>query len=366
MKKTIKTHDEFVCEIQDKFNGDIVVLGRYVDKKTKISFYCNRCGKTWDAAPMSILKTSFGCPDCAHFATRQKLITKNIDTSGRFVDLYPELAKRFDKDKNTGIQIENFSPKSGQYVWWRCDVCGHSWCSKIATVVNSNGNCPQCYRNNMTNNVIEYRLNKNGSLAVHYPDLLTEWDYSKNIDIDPNQMLIKSNKKVWWKCQKCGREWQAKIAKRTAGEGCPHCYRFEKSNLQQKVQNYIEDTYQYQFMHEHDCSLKCRNPKTNHLLPYDNELIISNSISIIIECHGEQHYKICGLTKLAAKKYNITPEEALQYVQWKDEYKKQYALSQGYYYLAIPYYTESDESYKTLIDNKIQEILNNANLPCAQ
>ena len=38
-------------------------------------------------------------------------------------------------------------------------------------------------------------------------------------------------------------------------------------------------------------------------------------------------------------------------------YKKQYALSQGYYYLEIPYWTESDESYKTLIDEKIKSIL---------
>lgn len=366
MGKKEKTHEEFMCEIQDKFNGDISVLGQYIRKNVKIAFCCNRCGNKWDAAPMSILKTSFGCPNCAHTATRQKLITKNLATSGRFIDLYPDLAKRCDYDKNVGINIENFSPKSGQYVWWKCDVCGHSWKSKIATVVNSKGNCPQCYHDYMTNNVIVYRLNKNGAIADYYPELLTEWDYEKNIDLNPNEVLVKSNKKVWWKCPKCGREWQAKIAKRTAGEGCPYCYRFEKSNLQQKVQAYIENIYDYNFAHEYDCSLKCRNPNTGRLLPYDNELIISDDIRMIIECHGEQHYKICGLTKLTAKKDNITPEDALKYIQWKDEYKKNYALSNGYYYLDIPYYTESDESYKTLIDNKIQEILNNTKLMCAQ
>lgn len=124
------------------------------------------------------------------------------------------------------------------------------------------------------------------------------------------------------------------------------------------MQKYLEDQYNYKVVHEHDCSLKCRNPETNHLLPYDNELIISDDVRVIIECHGEQHYKICGLTKLAAKKENVTPEEALKYVQWKDEYKKQYALSQGYYYLEIPYWSESDESYKTLIDEKLNYINN--------
>ena len=365
MGKARKTHAEFVREIQDKFNGNIVVLGQYVNQKTKIEFYCNDCGNRWHAAPMSILKTFAGCPECAKKIIRKKLITKNINISGRFIDLYPDLVKMLDSQKNVDIHIEDFSPHSGQYVWWKCEECGYSWQSRIANMVKNKGNCPKCYRDNMTNNVITYRLNKNGSLADNYPELLSEWDYDKNLDINPNEILVKSNKKIWWKCQRCGREWQAKVAKRTAGEGCPHCYRFEKSNLQQKVQDYIENKYQYDFVHEYDCSLKCRNTNTGRLLSYDNELVISNDVRLIIECHGEQHYKICGLTKLAAKKYNTTPEEALKYVQWKDSYKKDCALSNGYHYLAIPYWTESDESFKSLIDNKIQEILNNTKLTCA-
>ena len=177
---------------------------------------------------MSILKTSFGCPECANKILRNKLITKNISTSGRFVDLYPDLAKRFDDEKNAGINIYDLSPKSGQYVWWKCEICGHSWRSKVATVVNSKGNCPECYLKNATNNIISYRINKNGSLADNYPELLEEWNYDKNIDITPEIITVKSNKKVWWKCKKCGHEWQAKIAKRTSGEGCPYCYRFKK------------------------------------------------------------------------------------------------------------------------------------------
>ena len=74
---------------------------------------------------------------------------------------------------------------------------------------------------------------------------------------------------------------------------------------------------------------------------------------------GEQHYNAdSGWNRKYAQKNKLTNEESLEDLQWRDEYKKQYALSKGYYYLAIPYWTESDESYKTLIDQKIQEILN--------
>lgn len=352
-----KTPAEFKDEIEKKFDNNIVILGQYIDKKTKIEFYCKKCNHTWYTSPMSILKTSIGCPECAKKIISQKNSARNIKISGRFVDLYPDLAKRFDKEKNEDINIQDLSPHSGKRIWWKCDICGHSWQSNVASVVDNKGNCPRCYRQNAVNNIISYRLNKNGSLADNYPNLLEEWDYDKNIDTTPERITSKSNKKVWWKCKRCGHEWQASIAKRTEGKGCPHCYRFEKSNLQKKVQGYIEEKYDYIFLHEYDCSLKCRNPDTDHLLPYDNELIIANNAKIIIECNGEQHYKICGLTKLAAKKYNVTPEETLKYIQSKDEYKKSYAISQGYHYLTIPYWTESDESYKTLIDNKIQEIL---------
>ena len=72
---------------------------------------------------------------------------------------------------------------------------------------------------------------------------------------------------------------------------------------------------------------------------------------------GDHHYSSkSGLIRRKAKKYNIYSEQILADIQWRDEYKKQYALSQGYHYLAIPYWTEQDESYKTLIDNKIAEL----------
>ena len=100
-----------------------------------------------------------------------------------------------------------------------------------------------------------------------------------------------------------------------------------------------------------------RSPKTNRWLPYDNDVVIKNN-HLIVEVMGEQHYnKNCGLIERHAKRNNTTPEQELAELQWRDEYKKQYAISQGYHYLAIPYWTEQDESYKTLIDDKIQSIL---------
>ena len=45
------------------------------------------------------------------------------------------------------------------------------------------------------------------------------------------------------------------------------------------------------------------------------------------------------------------------YRQWKNEYKKQYALDNGNKYLAILHTAEAADKYKELIDNKIKEIM---------
>jgi hypothetical protein len=76
---------------------------------------------------------------------------------------------------------------------------------------------------------------------------------------------------------------------------------------------------------------------------------------------GIQHYQITGYTKLEAKKHGITFDEELKELQYRDSIKKQYALSCGYHYLAIPYWTEQDGSYKTLIDSTIHKILTQQN-----
>ena len=54
--------------------------------------------------------------------------------------------------------------------------------------------------------------------------LMPEWDWEKNREQenDPRNLTCGSGRKVWWKCNK-GHEWQATIASRNSGYGCPYC-----------------------------------------------------------------------------------------------------------------------------------------------
>ena len=53
-------------------------------------------------------------------------------------------------------------------------------------------------------------------------ELMKEYNYEKNIDIDLSQVTLGLSKKVWWTCPK-GHEWEAAINKRNEGTKCPYC-----------------------------------------------------------------------------------------------------------------------------------------------
>lgn len=63
---------------------------------------------------------------------------------------------------------------------------------------------------------------KENSILFSNPFLAKEWNYEKNENLKPEHFKANSSKKVWWVCSK-GHEWQATIAHRNNGRGCPYC-----------------------------------------------------------------------------------------------------------------------------------------------
>lgn len=58
----LKTTEQYVAEIK-KININIVVIGEYINAKTKILHKCKKCGHEWYAYPSNILSGK-GCPKC--------------------------------------------------------------------------------------------------------------------------------------------------------------------------------------------------------------------------------------------------------------------------------------------------------------
>ena len=208
-----------------------------------------------------------------------------------------------------------------------------------------NQRCPYCSHT---------KIIKEESLGYLFPEVLDIW--SDENKISPYEVSESSGKKVIWKCKNNKHNDYMRNIKDSKKSlfCCPKCKELStESNLEKIVKSFIKSNFSYTINTEYNCSIVPINPKTKQKLPYDNEL---KEIKLIIEVHGEQHYKICYLTELAAKKYNTLPEEQLKYQKWKDDYKRDYALNNGYYYLEIPYWSIKDETYKDIISNKINEI----------
>ena len=63
---------------------------------------------------------------------------------------------------------------------------------------------------------------KCSSLAALRPDLMAQWDFLGNAQLDVEQISPGSDKKVFWLCAQHG-SWLAMVKSRSIGGGCPRC-----------------------------------------------------------------------------------------------------------------------------------------------
>ncbi len=128
-----------------------------------------------------------------------------------FAEVHPELVPEW-ADSNGDYRPENISYGSNQKIIW-IGRCGHEWEATVKNRSNGSG-CPFC-----SGNQVLYGFN---DLASADPELAAEWS-ELNYPLYPSSVTVKANKKVWWRCRNCGQQWQARIADRTEGSGCPVC-----------------------------------------------------------------------------------------------------------------------------------------------
>jgi very-short-patch-repair endonuclease len=135
------------------------------------------------------------------------------EKANSLLSLNQALAAEWNYEKNGVLLPEHVTSNSSKKVWWKCSD-DHEWQATIQSRNNGKG-CPFC-----SGRVVISGVN---DLQTLNPALAQEWNFEKNGDISPSSVKSNSGKKVWWKCA-YGHEWQATVAKRNAGSGCPHCH----------------------------------------------------------------------------------------------------------------------------------------------
>lgn len=170
----------------------------------KVWWQCEK-GHEWQTSVNSRTSRERGCPYCSG----KKVLVGFNDLATQF----PAIAKEWHPTKNGITTPQDVTGKSGLEFWWQCEH-GHEWISTVCNRTINEQGCPYCAGRVPIKGLTD--------LETVFPQLAKEWHPIKNRSQKPSDFTIKSNKKVWWQCEK-GHEWSSIVANRTKGTGCPEC-----------------------------------------------------------------------------------------------------------------------------------------------
>jgi hypothetical protein len=163
-------------------------------------------GHEWEAGIRS-RHSGKGCPYCSgRFA-----IVGETDLA----TINPSLALEWHPTKNGELTPQNVPSGSDRKAWWLCDQ-GHEWETRIAHRASGSG-CRVCSGQEV--------LVGFNDLETTNPSLAAEWHPTKNGEMSTRDITSGTHKRAWWICPQ-GHEWEAVIANRRSGHGCPRCAKF--------------------------------------------------------------------------------------------------------------------------------------------
>ena len=227
-RSVLLSNPEIAQEWNYERNGNLKPEHFAQNSNKKVWWKCGS-GHEWQA---TIVNRNKGrkCPYCSG-----KKVLKGYND---LQTVNPALAKEWNYEKNNGLSPTEVTPNSNKKAWWRCSQ-GHEWVVTINNRTNGNG-CPYCSG--------RYIVKGENDLQTVNPTLAKEWNYEKNNGLTPTDVTANSNKKVWWKCSQ-GHEWQATIANRNYGTGCPYCsgrYAIKGKNDLQTVNPTLAKEWNYE------------------------------------------------------------------------------------------------------------------------
>jgi len=182
---------------------------------TKVWWICEN-GHEWEAL---ISTRSYGsqCPYCSGIRV--------LPGYNDLTTIYPQLAKEW-SDRNDKLSPDFVNQKSTNNVWWHCSTCGNEYRAVIKSRVQGVG-CPVCAERAV--------MPGYNDLATTDPALILEWDYDKNVNVQPFAVSRNSMRSVWWK-GRCGHRWKDKIYNRAIEKAdCIYCAKEYKRSFPRQI-----------------------------------------------------------------------------------------------------------------------------------
>lgn len=136
------------------------------------------------------------------------------------------------------VRPDQIGSKTSQRVHWYCSKCDYHWDETVVARVKYPA-APCCSGRHVTS------IN---NFAAQFPELLKDWDYSKNTE-DPTKIKSQKHIRVNWKCHKCGNEWNTELKSRVHGvmrygaSRCPKCSSKQCSFAERIVYEYLKQYF---------------------------------------------------------------------------------------------------------------------------
>ena len=255
-----KTTETYKAELL-LLRPNIQVLEDYVDTATKILHRCE-CGKTWRVNPNCILR-GYSCYECRNIKSANKIrlsyeeVKTYIENLGYklLTDNYKDSHQKLILQDNYGyyysITLNNLKQDNKPLIAHISNPYSitniHLWCllnNKNYTLVSTEylgcfedlewrcleSNCLEKFKiswsevskGNGCGFCVGKQVGDSNCLGNKNSKLSKDWHPTKNGEITPFHVTISSGQKAWWICDK-GHEWEATIASRNIGNGCPYC-----------------------------------------------------------------------------------------------------------------------------------------------
>ena len=252
-----------------------------------------RCahGHEWQAVITSRV-AGRGCPYCSN--------NKVLPGFNDLATTHPFLVKEWNIDKNGLLKPTMVLAGSHQKVWWKC-AHGHEWQATIKHRAYRGQGCPYCSGRRA--------IAGKTDLATLNPQLAKEWHPTKNGDLTPDQVTVRSGKRVWWLCAN-GHEWLATPRDRDGDKTkCPFCnVRRQTSFAEQAIFYYVKKCFP-------DALNKYKEIFSNSM-----ELdIFIPSVNIAIEYDGMIWHKSEEEHKRERKKYEICKSKNITLIRVKEK-----------------------------------------------
>jgi hypothetical protein len=295
-------------------NGEINPEAVSPGSKTKYWWKClgckNGCIHEWEAAVGNRIGNKSGCPYCISF-------TEKVCRCDSLAELFPSLLSEWDPKND--IDPYTIPPKSAKTAKWICKntcssgcICNHSYEAVIHQRTNGTiDNIVQCPKCKFTGIICKH------TSVYSIPLLLNEWHPTKNGNLKPEEISMKSgHNRIWWKCSTNPlHEWETYLFSRVSMKtGCPNCV--HKTEV--KLLDYLKSIYptcESQFNPDW-----CKNTKTGKHLPFD---VVIEELKKIIELDGPQHFQQVSNWG--------NPEDTMN----RDIYKMKQATANGYKVIRI-------------------------------